>query len=357
MKLYTARHFLRRAFVFASVFGASLYTSAALSKEVIIASTGGAYDRALKQAWFDPFTEQTGIRVRIVSATNAEMRAKASAMVKTGNVSWDLYLDGEIQSESEAHRQITEDLSDFCKKFADRPDLPKNSCSAGGALLQSTATLLVYRKNDAQPSEPQSWADMWDIEKFPGGRAFPNFDDPWRVLAAALLADGVEKENLFPLDIERGFRKLDEIKPSITLWWKSGDQSVQGFRNNEYTLGQIWLTRARALQTEGLPIGWSYDASFLVGDRIALIKGAPNRDNALKLVEFWLDHPHAQAEACDILACTPPSTEALAMMKAETKRFMPTADQLKQSVVVPDAEWINANARTLLEQWNRWVRG
>ncbi len=356
MKTNNAYKSFRRSMVFATALGASLYAGTACAKEVIIASTGGAYDRALKEAWFDPFTEQTGIRVKIVSATNAEMRAKASAMVKAGNVSWDLYLDGEIQSESDAHRQVTEDLSEFCKTFANRPDLTTNACSRGGALLQSTATLLVYRKGVSGVPEPRTWADMWDISKFPGGRAFPNFDDPWRVLAAALLADGVKRDDLFPLDVERAFKKLDEIRPSISLWWKSGDQSVQGFRNNEYSLGQIWLTRARALQTEGLPIGWSYEASFLVGDRIALVKGAPNRKNALKLMAYWLDNPKAQAKACDILACTPPSTDAIAIMSEETKRFMPSAEQVRDSVVVPDAKWINENTRMLLQKWNVWVR-
>jgi len=61
----------------------SLVISAAADRHVsaadpiIIASTGGAYDRALKEAWLDPFTAETGIPVTIVSATNAEMRAKA----------------------------------------------------------------------------------------------------------------------------------------------------------------------------------------------------------------------------------------------------------------------------------------
>ncbi len=214
------------------------------------------------------------------------MRAKASAMVKAGNVSRDLYLDGEIQSESEAHRLVTEDLSEFCKAFADRSDLPENACAPGGALLQSTATLLVYRKEKEGRREPRTWADMWNISEFPGGRAFPNFDDPRRVLAAALLADGVKRDELFPLDVDRAFKKLDEIRPAVSLWWKSGDQSVQGFRNNEYALGQIWLTRARALQAEGLPIGWSYEASFLVGDRIALVKGAPNREKCTQTHSF-----------------------------------------------------------------------
>ncbi len=40
----------------------SAHAGATSANEVVIASTGGAYDRALKEAWFDPFTEQTGIR-------------------------------------------------------------------------------------------------------------------------------------------------------------------------------------------------------------------------------------------------------------------------------------------------------
>lgn len=323
---------------------------------VIIASTGGAYDRALKEAWFDPFTKATGIEVTIVSATNAEMRAKAAAMVKSGNVTWDLYLEGEIQAASEAHRQVTEDLTAFCARFSTKADLASNACEAGGALLQSTATLLVYRQNDEAQGIPETWADMWDLGKFPGGRAFPNFDDPWRVLAAALLADGVKKDELFPLDMDRAFRKLDEIRDDVTLWWKTGDQSVQGFRNNEYDLGQIWLTRAKAMKTEGLPIGWSYKASFLVGDRIALINGAPNRDNALKLIAFWLDNPAVQAKACNVLSCTPPSTEAISLMSDEARKSMPTTAEIKDSVIVPDAIWINANAAMLLQRWNNWVR-
>jgi mannopine transport system substrate-binding protein len=197
---------------------------------------------------------------------------------------------------------------------------------------------------------------MWDTGRFPGGRAFPNFDDPWRVLAAALLADGVPNDALFPLDVDRAFRKLDDIRDAVTLWWKTGDQSVQGFRNGEYALGQIWLTRAKAMKTDGLPIAWSYKAAFLVGDRIALIKGAPNRDNALKLIAFWLDHPAVQAKACDVLSCTPPSIEAIALMSKEARSSMPTTADIKDSVIIPDAAWINANAAMLLQRWNSWVR-
>ncbi|ACP22509.1 Transporter (plasmid) [Sinorhizobium fredii NGR234] len=339
---------------FVSFMALALPTHAA--EQVIIASTGGAYDRALKEAWFDPFTKASGIEVVTVVATNAEMRAKAAAMVKAGNVSWDLYLDGEIQAASKAHRDVTDDLTEFCRQFADRKDLSANACASGGALLQSTATLLAYRTGNPGEPVPETWADMWDTKKFQGERAFPNFDDPWRVMAAALLADGVSRDQLFPLDIDRALAKLDQIRPAVALWWKTGDQSMQGFRNGEYSLGQIWLTRAKAMQNEGLPIAWSYKASFLVGDRIALLKGAPHRDNALKLIAFWLNSPAAQAKACEVLSCTPPSRDAIALMSDEARQTMPQGDDVRNYVIVPDAAWINANAAMMLQRWNEWFR-
>ncbi|MGO7418475.1 ABC transporter substrate-binding protein, partial [Rhizobium ruizarguesonis] len=73
--------------------------------------TGGAYDAALRKFWFEPFTEKTGIKFVSVAATNAEMRAKAAAMFKTVNVTWDLYPDGEIQASAEAHRPTLERLA------------------------------------------------------------------------------------------------------------------------------------------------------------------------------------------------------------------------------------------------------
>jgi mannopine transport system substrate-binding protein len=329
---------------------------ATAAEQVIIATTGGAYEKALREAWFDPFTSKTGIEVVTVSATNAEMRAKAAAMVTTGNVSWDLYLQGEIQAGSKEHRLYAEDLTDFCRQFATHPDLSADACTAAGVQLLMNATLLSYRADAFGGAAPETWADMWNVQKFPGGRAFPNFDDPWRVMAAALLADGVSRDNLFPLDIDRALTKLDEIRPAVTQWWKTGDQSMQGFRNGEYTLGQIWLTRAKALKQEGQPIAWSHKASFLVGDRIALIKNALNRENALKLAEYWLNTPEAQAKVCEALSCTPPSTAAISMMSPEARSDMPSATDVEEHVVVPDAEWINENAALMLERWNAWIQ-
>ncbi|MFS8115019.1 extracellular solute-binding protein [Rhizobium jaguaris] len=340
----------------AALIGGGMPRPALASDQVVIATTGGAYDGALRKWWFDPFTAKTGIQVVSVAATNAEMRAKATAMVKTGNVTWDLYPDGEIQVSSQDHLAISEPLDNFCAPYKDRQDLVPDACIPAGVRLFSTATLMAYDPQAFKGSQPMTWADMWDTTKFPGGRSFPNFDDPWRVIAAALLADGVKRENLFPLDVDRAFKKLDKLRPSISLWWKTGDQSVQGFRAKDYSVGQIWLTRASALKSEGRSIAWSNKAAFLVGDRLTVIKGAPNRENALKLIAFWLDSPDIQAKVCEALLCTPPSSAAITLMPQAVRDQMPSAEDVRDSIVVPDAKWINDHAAELLEQWNNWIR-
>lgn len=344
------------AFSMALNLAALLPETAAAEEQVVIATTGGAYDAALRKYWFDPFTAETGIKVVSVVATNAEMRAKATAMVKTGNVTWDLYPDGEIQAGSDAHRATSEDLGGFCETFKGRSDLVGDACIGAGARLFSTATLMVYKSDAFSSAAPVTWADMWDTKRFPGGRAFPNFDDPWRVMAAALLADGVAKDKLFPLDIDRALKKLETIRGDISVWWKTGDQSVQGFRNGDYSIGEIWLTRANALKEEGRAVGWSNKASFLVGDRLTVIKGAPNRKNALKLIAYWLNSPEAQARVCEELLCTPPSSKAIAVMSPAARAAQPSEEDLRDHIVVPDADWINANAAMMLERWNAWIR-
>jgi len=129
-----------------------------------------------------------------------------------------------------------------------------------------------------------------------------------------------------PLDIDRAYKKLEEIKPNVGLWWRTGDQTTQGFRTGEYQIGLIWLTRAPVLKNEARPIKWSYNGALLVGDRYGIIKGAPNKAEAEKLLEFFLNSPEVQAKICETLTCTPPSRTAVTKMSPAAQESMPTAE-------------------------------
>ena len=71
---------------------------------------------------------------------------------------------------------------------------------------------------------PNSWADFWDVKKFPGPRALGAEVTFARNLPCSPTASPYK---LYPIDVERAFRKLAEIKPHVKVWWKHGDQPIQ----------------------------------------------------------------------------------------------------------------------------------
>jgi mannopine transport system substrate-binding protein len=314
------------------------------------------FEQGLREAWFEPFTRATGIRVVTVSATDAEQRTRAQAMVQSGRVTWDLFINVDVLAASAANRAITQDIAEFCRGFAANADLLEGTCRPEGVRISYNATLLAFNTARFGDRQPQSWADFWNVTAFPGPRTLPNFSDPWRVLAAALMADGVPPNQLFPLDVERALRKLDEIRPHIQLWWRTGDQSQQGFRNGDYALGMIWGTRANALRAEGQPVAVSFNQAFMLGDRVQVLRDAPNREAALLLLRFYLENPAVQARFAERFGVTPSSRQAVTLMSEEARGKIPTAPDAFARIVTPDADWLNANQARLVDAWNAWIQ-
>lgn len=339
--------------------GLSLMMTAAASaqsKDVVVATTGGVYDRTLKELWFEPFTQATGIKVSTVIATDAEQRARAQAMANAGTVSWDIINNVDVIAESAQNRAFAHDLTAFCEQFAPRKDLVENACNPAGVRVSLNATLLAFNEKVFVDGQPRNWADFWDVARFPGPRALPNLNDPWRVLAAALLADGVPLDKLFPLDIDRALKKLDQIKPQIQLWWRTGDQSQQGFRNGEYVLGMIWGTRASALKAEGQPAKISYDGAFMLADTMQVLRNGPNTEGAMALLKYFLDNPTIQARIAERLNVTPPSLDAIAQMSEQARANIPSSPEVFKTIVKHDPEWISANQARMLDAWNAWLQ-
>ena len=103
--------------------------------------------------------------------------------------------------------------------------LPKDLVFKYGVAVDMGAHVLAYStKALANGVQPNTWADMFDLKRFPGRRMMPK--DPRGMLEVALLADGVSKDNLYPLDLDRAFRKLNQIKDN-TIFFDGPSQSQQ----------------------------------------------------------------------------------------------------------------------------------
>jgi putative spermidine/putrescine transport system substrate-binding protein len=103
--------------------------------------------------------------------------------------------------------------------------LPQAVADCGvGAVL--TAVVLAWDK-DKFPATP-TWADFWDVAKYPGKRGL--FAGVRGNLEIALLADGVAPGDIYKTlagsdGVDRAFRKLDQLRPYI-VWWHNGAEAA-----------------------------------------------------------------------------------------------------------------------------------
>ena len=88
---------------------------------------------------------------------------------------------------------------------------------------------------------------------------------------------------LYPLDLDRAFKKLDTIKKDI-IWWDGGAQSQQLLASGEAPIGFFWNGRLAALLADGQDIGISWDQNITAADALVVPKGTKNKDAAMKFI-------------------------------------------------------------------------
>src|SRR5260370_15646052 len=106
-----------------------------------------------------------------------------------------------------------------------------------------------------------TWADFWNTKRFPGGRSLRK--DPRTTLEFALLADGVPIDKLYPLDVDRAFRSLDKIAPSVTVWWSSRHQPAHLLADKEVAFAAAFNSPVWTAATQDkmpLEVEWNQGA-------------------------------------------------------------------------------------------------
>ena len=271
---------------------AALVAGPALAEgEVVMQDPGGAYGDALREVMYDPFEKETGIDVVTVQEARSGPRIKAQ--VDAGKTEWDLTF---------IFDQETRLLGDCCLADIDYSKLspeaqktlatmPDNLKRPKGVALQVIGVAMVYNTDVYSDEQPQSWADFWDTEKFPGRRCMPAW--PRFVMEAALMADGVPKDELYPVDVERALKKIAEIKPHVSKWWTTSAQAPQLLLDGEADLCMAYTGATSILALEGAPLEVEWNQGFVYYDFFSIPKGAPNYDNALKLLSWRLDAERA----------------------------------------------------------------
>jgi len=339
--------------------GVALMLAASLAsaqQQIVVTSWGSAYQEAQRKAYFEPFTKETGIKV--VEATGPDA-AKIKAMVASGNVEWDV-VDVSLPTVLVLGEQGLATPIDYSKFDAQtRTAIPKEFQLANAVGNEAWSVVMAYRK-DKFPEGPKSWKDFWDATKFPGKRAFLDSSFVAPVLEIALLADGVEPKDMYPVDMPRAFRSLSKLRPHVVKWTGSSGVMQQMLTDGEADMVVIANGRMEGIQKAGVPAGFTFNQQMILSNYWLVPKGSKNAEAAMKFIAF-ASRAEQQAAFARLAPWGSVNRDAFKLISVERQAELPTAPANVKTALFSDGEWWakkasdgKTNLENYVKAWNTW---
>jgi putative spermidine/putrescine transport system substrate-binding protein len=178
------------------------------------------------------------------------------------------------------------------------------------------------------------------------------------LIECALVADGVAPNDLYPLDLDRAFRKIETIKDDL-VFWASGADSVQLMTAGEVAMIQAWNGRAYdAIAEQGAPFKAAYGEAFLIYDTLVVPKGVSDPAAAMRLIDSMMD-PRRQAKLTELIPYSPTHEGAeLGELPGKLQGFLPeTNPEMARGIVVQDQVWWAENADAATRRWLETFQG
>lgn len=314
-----------------------------LSGQVVWADWGGPTHEAYREVFFEPFTADTGVEV--VDAIIAA--AVQNQMFEGGDGDYDTMMTG--LSEVVLYSENLLPMPD---------DIPRTDQLPADIAEFTIATPIIgyaqgYLSETFPDGGPQTWADFWDTEKFPGKRAVPGEYNDF-MFEAALIADGVAPEDLYPLDLDRAIAKLNELKPDMVFYTEypqvqqllaSGGASIAFAPNGQFA----------ALARGGVDVTVSWDQAFVEANPFVVPAKASNPDAVFALARVLAD-PELQAEFARRTNYGPWNSAAFDFLSDEEAAALPNAPQNT------DVVWADSEARAevyveMADLYMDWLTG
>lgn len=319
--------------------------------EVIVCSWGGSFQEIQREHIFDPFEEETGIRVVDVSQPD---NARLKAMVDSDNVEWDV-LTTSYNSFLELGPNYFTPID-----YGIYPDDQLDGLMEGSKLEYGVGSIIfavvnTYRTDVFPTGEhPKNWSEFFDADRFPGPRTlYASGGMPGHTLEHALMADGVPMDELYPLDVDRAFAVLDRIKPHVVTWWESGAIPVQMLADEEVVLATTYNGRAQALIDDGVPIAIEWNQGTMNQDLWYIPAKRPNPDSAQRFVQF-ATRGDVQGRFSEYYAYGPSNLHAYDHMSPERAAIMPTNPDLVKQMVFRNDDWWAPRRTELVERFAEW---
>jgi putative spermidine/putrescine transport system substrate-binding protein len=320
-------------------------------RELVVLGFGGEFPDAQRPAYFRPFTSETEVRVRETTYDGdyeqLEARLKGESAPDVVQVDAAALLRGVRDG---LFLPIDYDI-------VPKGDLlPQAAHEFGVGTDAYSVTLGWNRKKLPEGTAPKSWADFWDVKKYPGGRSLPK--GPRFTLEIALMADGVSRAEVYQdgkLDVDRAFRKLDQIKPHVRAWWTDAGEPVRQLASGEVVMAAARGERlSAAAQQPDAAVLLTWNQGVVGIDYWAVPRAARNPEQAMRFIAY-ANKSDRQATFATLLPLGPINPKAVGHIEQGFARRLNTHPANLPQQVYLDARWWDEHGEEVSRRFERWL--
>ena len=307
----------------------------AQSGQLVFVNWGGDAGTAYDAAYGQGFAAETGISV--LQDGSGPTEGAIAAQFESGAPAWDIVDADPFSAEALGKKGMMEPI-DY--SVVDRGKMRPGFGWDHSASSYFYSYIIAYDATRFGDDPPKSMADFFDVEKYPGKRAMYKWGvGMWE---AALLADGVPADQLYPLDLERAHAKIEAFKDNVVAYWGGGSESQSILLNGEASMALVWSTRAKLIEEDS-----GGDVKFVWDQGLIAPGGA---EAAMKFIAFAQD-PERQLVMFRMLGQGPANPAADALLPAEEARFNPVAPENFAVQIPLDMPWYEENYGPALDTY------
>ena len=326
-------------------------SATAVARDLTVVARGDSLQTALTDAYLQPFTDVTGLRATAVTweggidALRDQLKAPDNA--------WDVILTDPEELATGCAEGMFEktDWASVGGKDHYQP-WAIGDCGVGAAIVN---TVLAWDK-DKFPVTP-TWADFWDVAKYPGKRGLRK--DVRGALEIALLADGVAPADIYKTlatkdGLDRAFQKLDQLRPYI-VWWQTGAEAAKILGS-----GDVLMTSApsgaiaTAARVEIRNFGLQFASSLYDVLSWAIPKGSPNLRASQQFI-YFTGMPLIEARLLRVNGLIGPAKGLNESLQPELQAISPTnPPNMASALRVDDGFW-HDNLAKLRPRFDAWL--
>jgi putative spermidine/putrescine transport system substrate-binding protein len=316
--------------------------------ELTFVSYGGTGQESMIKAWQEPYTAANP-NVTFVN-TSPPDAAQVKAQVEAGAVTWDLV--------STAPWLASQNCGTIYAKLT-IPDLDESQFPPnlhGECFIADFRYSLIFGYNANKwpdpATAPKTIQDFFDTEKFPGKRGVvPALQDG--LLEWALIADGVDPEDVYPVDVDRALAKWDSIREHTT-WAPNVGALLQLVTSEQVDMQVMVQARYQAALDAGAALVPVWDVTMTSVNGMAIPVGAPHQAEAERFMSFLL-RPEPQAKMAELSGVAPSNLLSQPNLTDNGEKINAFGPANTGRNVAVDPIWWGQNWNQISEEFNRWL--